>query len=298
MNPLAPGVYVPVPADSTDADVRSQALRASLQPLLDAVMGSTMLLRMEVSCPLVLDGPVVADRTGTATGTVQADTRGGPLLVRRLTIPPTDRLPESVLLVMATGAAALEQAQAMPILLSQLLDAHLARLTAESTALRAMEIANRDPATGLGNRRAWMHTLRVESARAARTERPLTILILDIDGLKAINDIHGHAAGDRHIARTADALARAARTTDQVCRLGGDEFGVAAPDTDRTQARLLADRLRSCLLSEELQVSIGWAVSTDDTSHDNLWQHADASMYDDKRARRAAFRAEPPPSLG
>lgn len=256
---------------------RRHALRGFLQQLLLDVLDATALLRGEVSCPLVLDGPVVAERTGTADS-ARAERVGGPLLVRRSPIPPTHRLSPSVLLSKATDATGLERAAAVPILLSHLLDALLARWTAEATARGALEIANRDPATGLGNRRAWMNTLRVESARAARTGRPLAVLNLDIDGLKAINDIHGHAAGDRHIARTAAVLARAARITDQVCRLGGDEFGVAAPVTNELQARLLADRLRSSLLAEGLHVSIGWAVSIDETSRDNLWHAADASM--------------------
>lgn len=275
--------YVPSPTGSTDPQGRSQALRGSTQRLLRAVMDSTSLLLLEVHCPLVLDGPVTAER---ARGTSVSHRAGTQMIVRQLRIPPTDRLLESVLMVVATDEEALAEARSLPILLSQLLDAHLARMIAESTARGALEIANRDPATGLGNRRAWMQKLTVECARAVRTKRPLTVLILDIDGLKGINDVYGHAAGDRHIARTAAALVRAARTTDQVCRLGGDEFGIAAPDTDVVQAQLLAARLRSCLLEEDLRVSIGWAVSEENADLDDLWQKADASMYDDKRARQ------------
>jgi diguanylate cyclase (GGDEF)-like protein len=283
---VSTAAYVPSPTASTDLQGRSHALRGCLQRLLRAVMDSTSLLLLEVHCPLVLDGPVTAQR---AHGTSVNHRAGTQMIVRQLRIPATDRLPESVLMVVATDDAAMAEARSLPILLSQLLDAHLARLIAESTAQGALEIANRDPATGLGNRRAWMQTLIVECSRAARTDRPLTVLILDIDGLKAINDVYGHAAGDRHIARVADALARAARTTDQVCRLGGDEFGVAAPDTDTAQAHLLATRLRTCLLEEDLRVSIGWAVSEDTPSLDDLWQKADASMYDDKRRRQLPY---------
>jgi diguanylate cyclase (GGDEF)-like protein len=277
---MTTATQVPPPAVSIDAQGRSQALRGSLQRLLRGVMDTTSLLLLEVQCPLVLDGPVTAER---ARGTAGSSGTGTQLMIRRLRIPATDRLPESVL----TGdETTLAQARSLPILLSQLLDAHLARMVAETTARGALEIANRDPGTGLGNRRAWMQKLRVECARAVRSGRPLTVLILDIDGLKGINDVYGHAAGDRHIARTADALVRAARTTDEVCRLGGDEFGVAAPDTDPEQARLLAARLRRCLLEEDLQVSIGWSVSEDGVQLDDLWHQADASMYADKRSRQ------------
>jgi diguanylate cyclase (GGDEF)-like protein len=282
--PVRPGVSLPSPTDERSAvEGRFRTLRGSLQAFLSAVIDNTALLRVEVGCPLIADGTVVAER---AAGTAQASTEGSALLVRRMRIPMTDRLPESVLLVVATDEASLGQAKSLPFLIAELLDAHLARLTAEETAKGALEMANRDHATGLGNRRAWMQTLRVECARVARTERPLAVLIVDIDGLKAINDDYGHAAGDRHIARTAQALSRLARTTDHVCRLGGDEFGIAAPDTDVMQARMLVDRMRSCLLAEGLQVSIGWAASADEPSRENLWQLADASMYKDKRARR------------
>lgn len=284
MIPVRPGVSLPSPADGrSGVEGRGRTLRGSLQAFLSAVIDNTGLLRVEVCCPLVPDGAVVAERVA---GTAQGRTERGALLVRRMQIPLPDGLPESVLLVVATDEVALGQAQALPFLIAELLDAHLARLTAEETAKGALEMANRDPATGLGNRRAWMQTLRMECARVARTARPLTVLIVDIDGLKAINDAYGHAAGDRHIARTAQALSRLARTTDQVCRLGGDEFGIAAPDTDVVQARVLADRMRSCLLAEGLQVSIGCATSADETSSEKLWQLADASMYKDKRARQ------------
>ncbi len=275
---FAPTVATSRPASHVaPLGLRSHELRAVLQAALGAVLHCTTLLRLELSCSLVGDLPVTATRSPTGEGA---------LFVRALTIPGTDRLPTSALLVVATDEPALAQARSLPALLSHLLDAHLARLSAELTAAGAMEIANRDPATGLGNRRAWMQCMAVESARAARTQRPLTLFILDIDGLKAINDRAGHAAGDRHIARTAEALTRAARATDQVCRLGGDEFGIAAPDTDELQAQQLAVRLRFGLESEGLQVSIGWAASSDETSFADLWQRADASMYHDKRARR------------
>lgn len=264
-------------SDSTHPSRRSHDLRPLLQAALEAVLDSTTLVRLELSCALVVNGPVTATKARAGEGA---------LFLRFLAVPGTDRLPPSALLVVATDETALVQSRSLPALLSQLLDAHLARLSAEATAVGAMEIANRDPATGLGNRRAWMQSMGVESARAVRSQRPLTLFILDIDGLKAINDRLGHAAGDQHIARTAEALIRAARTTDQVCRLGGDEFGIAAPDTDELQARQLAVRLRSSLGREGLQVSIGWAASTDEASFADLWQRADASMYQDKRTRQ------------
>jgi diguanylate cyclase (GGDEF)-like protein len=110
--------------------------------------------------------------------------------------------------------------------------------------------------------------------------------VLDLDGLKAVNDAHGHAAGDELIVRTAQALASARRATDEVCRLGGDEFGIVAPDTDAEQAALLAHRIRDSLRRHHVAVSLGFAVSGRESTVDQLWQQADAAMYEDKRSRR------------
>lgn len=277
---MSAALFIPAPHAATDTRLRSDALSRCLDQLLQQLLEATDLLTLQVSCPLLLDGPVCAQRTTGGRG-LQARV----LSVEVLTIPATQHVPEASLLVAATDDAALQAARALPVLLSAVMESELSRLIAEATARGALEIANRDPATGLGNRRAWLHTLRLESGRAQRTGSPFTIVILDIDGLKAVNDSQGHAAGDALIIRAGLALAQARRATDVVCRLGGDEFGIAAPDTDPLQARLLATRLRASLEAQSVPVSIGWATGTGHGTVDDVWQQADASMYEDKRSR-------------
>jgi diguanylate cyclase (GGDEF)-like protein len=260
--------------------MRSDALRACLEAVLAQVLDTTRLLTLQVACPLLLDGPVVAERRpGTS---LLGD---GTLSFTSHVIPATSHVPEATLWVSANSELGRSEANAVPVMLSAFMESEMSRLIAESTARGALEIANRDPATGLGNRRAWLQTLHVEAGRARRTGRPITIVILDIDGLKQVNDSYGHAAGDSLIARAAAALSSARRATDVVCRLGGDEFGIAAADTDGAAAEVLVARLRESLLEQGVSVSLGWATSAH-LGIDDLWQRADAAMYQEKRARR------------
>lgn len=273
-------LLVPPPLAEADARVRSDALRHCLETVLAKVLEKTQLLTLQVGCPMLLDGPVIAERP-PGTG-FRGD---GTLSFTSHVIPATDHVAEATLWVSANTEKGRYEANAVPVMLSAFMEAEMSRLVAESTARGALEIANRDPATGLGNRRAWLHTLHVEAGRARRTQRPITIVVLDIDGLKQVNDAHGHAAGDALIARAASALASSRRATDVVCRLGGDEFGVAAPDTDQEAAEALAERLRAGLLKHDVNVSMGWATSAE-LGIDDLWQRADAAMYAEKRSRR------------
>jgi diguanylate cyclase (GGDEF)-like protein len=273
-------VFLPPPVAEGDARTRSDALRKCLEDVLGQILATTRLLTLQVGSPLLLDGPVIAERPpGTSPP------GDGTLSFTSHHIPPTSHVPEAMLWVSANSEVGRSEAHAVPVMLSAYMESEMSRLIAESTARGALEIANRDPATGIGNRRAWLHTLHVEAGRARRTGRPITILILDIDGLKQVNDAYGHAAGDGLISRAAAALSNARRATDVVCRLGGDEFGVAAADTDAVAAEILAGRLREALLQQGVSVSLGWATSAH-LGIDDLWQRADAAMYEDKRARR------------
>ena len=278
---MATALFVPPPMAETDAKLRSDALRRCLEAVLQQVLSETQLLTLQVSSPLLLDGPVVAER---APGT--SPPGDGTLSFTGHQIPATAHVPDAMLWVSANSERGRNEAHAVPVMLSAFMEAEMSRLIAESTARGALEIANRDPATGLGNRRAWLHTLHVEAGRARRTGRPITIVILDIDGLKLVNDEHGHAAGDILIARAAGALSGARRATDVVCRLGGDEFGIAAPDTDPQAAGTLTSRVREALAHQGVSVSLGWATSAH-MGIDDLWQRADAAMYEDKRTRRS-----------
>jgi diguanylate cyclase (GGDEF)-like protein len=101
-----------------------------------------------------------------------------------------------------------------------------------------------DFVTGLFNRRAFEEHLTVELDRARRYERPLSILLLDLDGFKEVNDSFGHAVGDQVLRSVGEILRAIFRTTDRVCRYGGDEFAVIFPETAKDDVLRLAERLR------------------------------------------------------
>jgi diguanylate cyclase (GGDEF)-like protein len=130
--------------------------------------------------------------------------------------------------------------------------------------------------------------------RHARHERPLAAFALDLDGFKAINDRYGHAAGDEVLVEVARALTRTTRAQDTVVRVGGDEFCVLAPETDRYAATLLAERLRAGVAEAvvgigPLRVSVGFALFPHDArGPQQLLAKADAAAIAAKREVRAA----------
>ena len=99
-----------------------------------------------------------------------------------------------------------------------------------------------DPLTGCANRRAFERGLDRELARCARAELDLSVVAIDLDGLKAVNDTAGHAAGDRQLVLLVDTLRKALRSMDGIYRLGGDEFGLVLPDTSPDDAAVLIAR--------------------------------------------------------
>jgi diguanylate cyclase (GGDEF)-like protein len=110
---------------------------------------------------------------------------------------------------------------------------------------RLSQLATTDPLTGLFNSRAFHERLRQELVRGARYQEPLSFLIVDLDGLKHVNDEFGHAAGDAALRSVAAAIRSGLREIDFGARLGGDEFGVLVPRTDEISAVVLAERLRA-----------------------------------------------------
>ncbi|NUZ06579.1 sensor domain-containing diguanylate cyclase [Piscinibacter koreensis] len=127
-----------------------------------------------------------------------------------------------------------------------------AELTRASDALRSAngeleKLATRDALTGLPNRRRCDEVLRDEMLRHARTGQPLAVVLADVDRFKAINDNHGHAAGDVVLRDVATALAGACRATDFVGRYGGEEFLVVMPETSLAGARVACEKLRSTI---------------------------------------------------
>jgi diguanylate cyclase (GGDEF)-like protein len=144
-----------------------------------------------------------------------------------------------------------------------------------------------DELTGLANRRAWYHQLDRAVARGRRTGQPLSVLILDLDGFKLINDAQGHSAGDVLLKAVGDRWAAELRSTDLLGRIGGDEFGVILELTDGTAALEVVRRLDEAILGWH-RASTGLAVWDGTEDATALVARADSAMYEHKRANAAA----------
>jgi diguanylate cyclase (GGDEF)-like protein len=171
-------------------------------------------------------------------------------------------------------------------LLGCLLDSDLERAAAAERGEQASLEARTDALTGLGNRRAWEAALRTEASRARREQRALAVVVVDLDGLKLVNDAAGHLAGDDLLRKAGAVLTGGARITDTACRLGGDEFGVVGLVRNSNEAQRLAQRLVASFAEACVAASVGVAASTDQLCDDEallaLWAAADADMYRQK----------------
>jgi diguanylate cyclase (GGDEF)-like protein len=182
----------------------------------------------------------------------------------------------------------------------QTLLAELEDLRAEVGRLRqrlaqAEDAADRDPLTGLLNRRGFLRELGRVRAFAQRYGAPASLVYMDLDGFKEINDRLGHAAGDAALKAVAERLAARVRESDVVGRLGGDEFAVALVQTDQTTAEDKAAALRQEVEGEPLRfgdwlapirLSCGVREITEAEGAEDLIADADRAMYAAKRQRR------------
>jgi len=149
---------------------------------------------------------------------------------------------------------------------------------------QARLLAITDPLTGLGNYRRLLDVLHAEIERSGRTGRPFAVLLLDLDGLKKINDCYGHLAGSRALCRVGDVLRLFCRAIDTAVRYGGDEFAVVLPETAAAAAGLVAFRIRNRLATDSeqppLSASIGVAAYPQDgETIEALLQTADRELY-------------------
>lgn len=158
------------------------------------------------------------------------------------------------------------------------------------------QLASVDPLTQLLNRRSFRVAASREITRATRAHTPSTVVYIDIDNLKPLNDRYGHAEGDTAIAAVAAAAYNCTRATDLVARLGGDEFIVYLPATDLEEGEAFAKRflndLKSVAMDPPVSVSVG--VLTDPNQAlgvDALIERADAIMYEAKRRGGGAIQA-------
>jgi diguanylate cyclase (GGDEF)-like protein len=154
---------------------------------------------------------------------------------------------------------------------------------------RAQELlASHDPLTGLANHREFHEAFARELERSRRSGTQLSIVLLDLDDFKAVNDRHGHAHGDSVLERVGAALERMTRAGDIACRIGGDEFATLLPETTREEAFAAAERMRTAVseADERLGACIGVATWPEDGgSKDVLIAEADARLYRAKDAR-------------
>jgi diguanylate cyclase (GGDEF)-like protein len=166
------------------------------------------------------------------------------------------------------------------------------------------EMVYRDELTGLYNRRHFYEVTRMEVEKARVSRQPLAVVLMDLDGLKLINDEYGHRVGDEVLAGLGRVIATHTRGNDVPARLGGDEFGIVMPSTDKRGAFALARRLWASLESSPMYesgetslyvtVSIGLAgYPWGGESVEEMIQWADADMYANKVSRKVARTAVP-----
>lgn len=176
----------------------------------------------------------------------------------------------------------------LAFLLASVLHADLERLEAARRVEAAERAAETDSLTGLLNRRGWERYIAVEEARYRSYGDPGSVVVIDLDRLKEINDSAGHAAGDSYIRAAAAALRQATRGCDVMARLGGDEFGIIAVGATPADTAALVGRLRRALDAARVSGSVGYAPYSFATGFTGAWEAADTDMYADKRRRRAA----------
>ena len=205
------------------------------------------------------------DRAGDVIGVIWAD-------------EPEDRLLPSA-----------DRLQALRVFANQATTALLAAQQFEQMRF----LADHDPLTDLLNRRSFVRELESEVARAQRYGHPVAVLVLDFDELKALNDKHGHAAGDDALCHVAATLKRVLRGGDHAFRIGGDEFAVLLPEATASDARAVAERIgeeiTSLPVADQWKLSLSFGVSVHDGGDDPtaLLRDADQAMYEMKRGRDA-----------
>lgn len=153
---------------------------------------------------------------------------------------------------------------------------------------QALQSALRDPLTGLQNRAAMDSTLQRETRLAGRHETPLSLLVMDVDWFKSINDKYGHSAGDSVLQALTQCALKCIRSTDMLFRYGGEEFVILMSNTDRAGAELMARRIRESIealnithgqTTIQTSVSIGLAQFHIDDNSSTLFDRADQALY-------------------
>ncbi len=166
---------------------------------------------------------------------------------------------------------------------------------------RVHHLATSDPLTGLANYRSLMDVLDNEIQRSGRTGRPFAVLLLDLDGLKSINDRHGHLVGSQTLQRLANILRVHCRSIDTAARYGGDEFALVLPESGEAAAQQVAARIGERLAHDShepvISVSVGIAVHPRDGGRvEELLRAADNALYAMKAHRAEKFSRQESPT--
>ncbi len=162
----------------------------------------------------------------------------------------------------------------------------------ELSNARLKEYSFKDEVTGLYNRRFYSIRLEEEVSRYRRFNHPVSVVLVDLDGFKSVNDDLGHGAGDDTLRDMSDILLKYSRGINVICRYGGDEFAVLLVETSKAGARLYADRIRQVLATHRfahgrrLTASFGIASLPEDVAPgaDDLMRAADEALYAAKRS--------------
>jgi diguanylate cyclase (GGDEF)-like protein len=159
-------------------------------------------------------------------------------------------------------------------------------------------LARRDPVTGIANARACLEFLQIELARAKKARTALSLIYIDLDNFKLVNDRQGHTSGDKALADAARIMRESVRSSDFLARMGGDEFAVILPETGAEQVKLVSTRLRERFAAEmarlnwDLTCSMGivTAESAEQVSPEALLKQADNLMYQVKQFGKNNYR--------
>lgn len=177
----------------------------------------------------------------------------------------------------------------MARLLTTILENELKAEEEHRRAERANAEAMTDALTGLYNRRGWDELLATEDDRCKRYGHPASVVSIDLDDLKTVNDEQGHAKGDALLQRAAEALRSVTRESDIVARMGGDEFSILAVECDQEGAQALMNRLESAFQETDVGASIGMSMRNASASLADALDIADKQMYERKNRRKASW---------
>jgi diguanylate cyclase (GGDEF)-like protein len=233
-------------------------------------------------------------------------TYGGVELVRRLKADPATR--SAPVILYADFATAIDRVQALeagavdvlarPFVHDELVARVRAALKAQQSMMMLERRAHRDPLTGLANRGVLEDHLTRQWDGCRRRDTPLSVMIVDLDHFKSVNDTYGHGAGDDVLRGTAGVLAQAVRSSDLVARYGGEEFVVVAPSCSSAEAIDLARRFRARLAertfpagTSAIAVTASMGIATyhlTQKSPSDLLSQADEALYKAKRSGRNA----------